>query len=95
MATSPNAPQWGQGDSIVEIREIPGALRSAGGAHTTPRATTMRRDALPLDVCRNPIRSSHSQPRGARPVDVVGEDGKIYHGRMRSSGPVRPSTGKQ
>ncbi|EGD73122.1 hypothetical protein PTSG_04835 [Salpingoeca rosetta] len=79
-------------DGIVEVSELPRSMRSAGGAHTSPRLmqTYKEQRGTPrsvVEVRRDPRRS----------VELVGEDGRIYHGRIgspRSRPSSRPTSGK-
>lgn len=87
------SPPGAWSESLVEVRELPN-MRTAGGAYTTPRAVVLRRTS----GTRSPEAVEQMQAlrrdSGSKPVDLVGEDGRIYHGRMRSAGTLRlPPTG--
>eukprot|EP00055_Hartaetosiga_balthica_P009760 m.39754 g.39754 ORF g.39754 m.39754 type:complete len:696 (+) comp6884_c1_seq1:207-2294(+) len=60
-------------DGVVEVSEIPKSLRSAGGTHTSPRYLQQKsKSRQTIEIRRDPRRS----------VELVGEDGRIYQGRV-------------
>eukprot|EP00730_Choanoeca_flexa_P016536 TRINITY_DN7839_c0_g1_i3.p1 TRINITY_DN7839_c0_g1~~TRINITY_DN7839_c0_g1_i3.p1 ORF type:complete len:675 (+),score=205.44 TRINITY_DN7839_c0_g1_i3:172-2196(+) len=70
-ASSPNS------YSQVDVQEMPRSLRSAGGTATTPRY---------LQHTRQNNKDTVEVPTsGKKPVTLVGEDGRIYHGRADTS----------
>jgi len=76
-------------DSLVEISDLNGSMRSAGGSHTSTRkALGMSDDRSGRERAQSARGNRVVSREGGRPNEVIGEDGRIYQGRAKSARPA-------
>eukprot|EP00729_Bicosta_minor_P009535 gene9535-33630_t len=76
-------------DSLVEISDLNGSMRSAGGSHTSTRKVLAHDERSGRERAQS-ARGGRTvvQREGGRPNEVIGEDGRIYQGRAKSARPA-------
>ena len=75
-------------DSLVEISDLTGSMRSAGGSHTSTRKVLAHDERSGRERAQSARGSRVISREGGRPNEVIGEDGRIYQGRAKSARPA-------